>query len=315
MDYNQQYMQIYPLGKRDVKNIRHPREMRAYVIAIITNIIAIMIVLAWIMQQVNMFYDRLEVIAQEKGVSVVELTPQEIGDEIGKMWNDPENAATIQMCSTAVVMFLFIVFALEYFYAQTRSRAIKVTPHQFREIYDMSVRYAQILGLKKLPEIYLVQENGILNAFASNIIRRKYIQINIDLLEIAYREHEDLNAIGFVLAHEMAHIKLHHVSIWNRYTIMLSQLLPIIGPALSRSREYSCDRLAQVVSRSSGVDAIMALAMGKHLYKRTDVNDYVHSSYAARGLWVWIVNISSSHPLLPRRIRALLNPAIPGKIF
>lgn len=84
---------------------------------------------------------------------------------------------------------------------------------------------------------------------------------------------------------------------------------------LSRVREYSCDRLAQIVSGNDGVEAMMALTMGKHLYKKTDVVNYLETSKTVKGFWIWIVNLSSSHPILPKRIRALVNPTVHGKLF
>jgi len=39
------------------------------------------------------------------------------------------------------------------------------------------------------------------------------------------------------------------------------------------------------------------------------VDDYLETSKNAKGFWVWVVNLSSSHPILPKRIRALEKPS------
>ncbi|OQB14386.1 MAG: heat shock protein HtpX [Firmicutes bacterium ADurb.Bin193] len=315
IDLQQLTAQKETLTQKDINFIRHPKERRVYIIAVIINIIAIIVVASWFIGEINSFYQQLTVIAEQREITVDEIEQSEVRSLFEEIWYEPKNQQKIKIYITVITLILFTVAALEYYYAHLKARAVKVTPNQFSEIYDLGVKYAKILGLKKVPEIYLIQENGVLNAFASNVIRKKFIIINIDLLEIAYRQYNDLSSIGFVLAHEMSHIRLRHVSIWIRYTVILSQVLPIIGHVLSRVREYSCDRLAQAVSQDNGIEALMALTMGKHLYKNTNLEDYLESSNNAKGFWIWVVNLLSTHPILPKRIRALKNPWIPGKLF
>lgn len=315
MMYTQQPIQEPVFTRRAINRIRHPSERRIYWIAVFVNLLAVLLLFAWLASEVASVSQQLEAIAQEQGVRVEDLAPSDLSGLIEELWYAEENQSKVQLLLTIFILVFFTVLILQYAYAGVKARAVQVTPHQFGELHAMAVQYAHRLGLKKVPEIYLVQENGILNAFTSNIIRKKYIQINADLLEIAYRQYHDVSSIGFVLAHEMAHIKLRHVSIWIRYTTMLSQLLPIIGPVLSRVREYSCDRLAQAVSQNDGIGAMMALTMGKHLYKNANVSDYLESSKSARGFWIWVVNLNASHPILPKRLRALADPARPGRLF
>ena len=302
-------------SKRYINLVRHPKERTIYIISVIISIIALLIVISLITDEVKEFYQQMTEIAEEQGALVSDMTTEEISELFSDTWHDPKNQTNIQIYATVIGLYLLTVAILEYYYAYMRSIAVRVTPNQFGDIYELAEQYAYTLGLKKTPEIYLVQQNGVLNAFASNIIRKKYVIINIDLLEIGYRQYKDMESIGFILGHEMSHIKLRHVSIWIRYTVMLAEILPVIGPALSRVREYSCDRLGQAVSKNDGIEAMMALTMGKHLYKKTNVADYLESTKCVKGFWTWLINLSSSHPLLPRRIRALSNPAKPGKIF
>ena len=298
-----------------INMVRHPKERLIYVISVIINIIAVICVISLVSGEIESFCEHMEIIAAEQGTTVSKMTIEEKWGLFEDSWYDPKNQANVEIYITVAVLFLLTVAVLEYYYAYIRTSAIKVTNDQFGDICELAEKYAQIMGLKKTPEIYLVQANGIMNAFTSNVIKKRYITINIDLFEIAYRQYKDMDSIGFILGHEMAHIKLRHVSIWIRYTVMLAEVLPFIGPLLSRVREYSCDRMAQAVSKSDGIDAMMALTMGKHLYKKTNVIDYIESSKNAKGFWTWFVNLTSSHPVLPKRVRALVNPSVPGKLF
>ena len=154
-----------------------------------------------------------------------------------------------------------------------------------------------------------------MNAFSAFIIRKQYIEIDSDLFEIAYREYNDLESINFIIAHELAHIKYKHATFYYNLFIMFSTIIPIIGSTASRAREYSCDRLAQKVTGNTGVEAMFSLFAGKHLYKRIDVYDYINNSDDIRGFFVWCNNLMSSHPILPKRIRALIKGEGSGELY
>lgn len=290
----------YILTSYDYKHIRHNKEMILYRIMQVINILFVIgVVLFFIfkfdsnIKKVESTYSKVT-IAQNAGDS---MSSQEILDKI------PQN---VQFLLLIIIMGPYLVLVMAYLYGQVRARSVKITERQFPEVYQLIQMYAWRMGLKEVPEAYLVQENGVLNAFSAFVIRKKYIQINADLFEVAYREYNDLNAIGFVVAHEMAHIRLKHASLWYNLSIIWGSIIPFLGSALSRAREYSCDRVAQVVSGSDGIDAMMALTVGKHLYKRINVQDYIDNSMQVRGFFVWAYNLTASHPIMTKRIKALI---------
>ena len=211
----------------------------------------------------------------------------------------------LQLLIAGVISLIAFPFIINLMYANYRSMSIKVTEKNFPEIYYKVQEYSNRLGFKKVPEAYIVQANGIMNAFSSFIIRKQYIEIDADLLEIAYREHHDMDSISFIIAHELSHIKLKHATLPYNLSIFYSSAIPILGPTASRAREYSCDRLAQKVTGDSGIDAMLSLSAGKHLYKQIDINDYLQNARNVTGFFVWCNNLISSHPILPKRIRAL----------
>lgn len=214
------------------------------------------------------------------------------------------------------IMILFILpFMLNIYYQSYRASAVPITPRNFPEIYDRIQLYAKRLGLKEVPEAYIMQENGVLNAFSAFIIKKQYIEICADLFEVAYREHKDIDAISFVIAHELAHIKLKHATFPYNIRILFSNSIPIFGSTASRAREYSCDRLAQKVTGIDGIDAMFALMVGKHLYKDVDKQAYLHYAQTVNGFFVWCVNLVSSHPVMTKRIQALAMKQGSGKLY
>ena len=177
----------------------------------------------------------------------------------------------LQLLITGIIVIIAFPFGVNLYYAKYRSRAIKITENNFPEVYYSILEYSNKLGFKKTPEAFLIQQNGVMNAFSAFIIHKQYIEIDSDLFEIAYREYNDLESINFIIAHELAHIKYKHATFSYNLFILFSTLIPIIGTTASRAREYSCDRLAQKVTGNSGVEAMFSLFAGKHLYKKIDV--------------------------------------------
>ena len=198
-------------------------------------------------------------------------------------------------------------------YALEMSYAVKVSPKNFPEIYEKSCEMATKLGLKKLPEVYVAQENGSLNAFSAKVFGKNYLQLNSEIVDIAYMENKDFDTVYFVMAHEMGHIYFRHVGILYNLMILIFRLIPIIGPALSRAQEYSADRVAQALCDDrNSVECMMLLAAGRHLYKHADVHDYLERINMNHN-WLerfarLLVNLFADHPIAPFRTRAILDP-------
>lgn len=298
--YNSEPQGEYVLTDYDYKHIRHNKEMILYRIMQVVNIIFIIGVILFCIFNFKENTDKLQqsykqyTISQDSGWA---MSLQEFTDQI---------PLSVQYGVLIFVIVPYLILIVAYFYGQVRARSVKITERQFPEVYQLIQIYSRRMGLKVVPEAYLVQENGVLNAFSAFVIRKRYIQINADLFEIAYRQYKDLNAIGFVVAHELAHIRLKHASLGYNLSILWGSVVPFLGSATSRAREYSCDRVAQVVSGSDGIDAMMALTVGKHLYKMVNVQDYIDNSIQIRGFFVWVYNLTSTHPILPKRIKALI---------
>src|SRR4029434_11030096 len=108
------------------------------------------------------------------------------------------------------------------------------------DLYRTAEEFAHQLGLSRRPVIYLGNGNGTLNAFAAQATGYDSVVLSNELFVNLYRNNRE--GLRFILGHEMGHIRLHHVSLWYQIAVAYSQLIPMLGPALSRLREYSCDR-------------------------------------------------------------------------
>lgn len=211
------------------------------------------------------------------------------------------------------IISLFITLYLNF--ASIKASSLKITQNNFPEIYSLIHSYAYRLGMKQVPEAYIVQQSGVLNAFSSFIFGRQYILINTEVFEVAYREHKDMNALAFIIAHETSHIYYGHSTLHYNLPILFSASTPIFGQIASRTREYSCDRLAQRLTNYDGVRATMMLIVDRHLYPMVDIQDYVNTTINDRGFFLWLVNMLSSHPIMPKRLRALIQWNGSGELY
>lgn len=211
-----------------------------------------------------------------------------------------------------VLLALTALYAYYLNYCGVLSFAVRVTEKNFPELYEKSREFAHLLGMKNVPEVYIAQENGILNAFAAIAPGRKYIQLNAEIVDIAYMENHDLETVSFIMAHEFGHLYFNHTGLPRFILTFVFRLLPVVGPMFSRAQEYSCDRVAQVLTEQEGTREMMALVAGRHLYKYADAQDYLENIFQKRNflerLSVWMKNMMSSHPINPLRLAALADP-------
>lgn len=213
-----------------------------------------------------------------------------------------------------IVLYLTLLVGIYYVYAYYRSMSLRITEKNFPEVYELVEDYAKKLGIKT-PKVYVMQSSGALNAFSTFLIRKQWIMINSELFEIAYREHKDMDSLKFVIAHEMAHIYYGHATFHYQLSILFSNIVPVISQIASRTREYSCDRLAQRITGVDGIDAMLALIMDRHLYKMVDKEDYLQEAKSQRGFFLWVANLFADHPVSCKRIVALEEGRGSGKVY
>jgi Zn-dependent protease with chaperone function len=209
---------------------------------------------------------------------------------------------------SALIGLLLLVPALiiirETQRAATRGTAVELSPTQFGDLYRTADDFARKLGLSRRPNIFLANGNGALNAFAAQATGHDYIVLSNELFVNLYNGNRD--GLRFILGHEMGHIRLHHVSLWYQIAVAYSERIPLLGPALSRMREYSCDRHGAYLS-PQGATGLVLLASGR--YTETDVNveELVRQSQNLRGFWIALATLPRSHPFTVRRLERLFH--------
>lgn len=187
------------------------------------------------------------------------------------------------------------------FIGSLRGNGIRVSEQQFPEIHRMAERIAKQMRLESLPAIYVLQAGGLLNAFAARFLGRNFVVLLSDVLELAYAQGE--SAVAFVIAHELAHIKRKHLA-W-RAALYPAMMMPFLGPAYMRACEYTCDRLAAHCEPDGAIQGLLVLAAGKTLYGQVSVEAFARQVDEEGGFWVALAEVLSTHPNLPKRLRAV----------
>ncbi len=179
--------------------------------------------------------------------------------------------------------------------------AVRVSERQFPDVHGLVERLSLQIGLPSPPAVYVVQAGGLLNAFATRFLGRDFVVISTDALELATANGEP--ALGFVLAHELAHLRRRHTTV--RPYLFPALVLPFLGTAYTRACEYTCDAMAARCRPDGAADGLRVLAAGKHLYTAVDVSELVAQGRTSNEFWPWLAEMLSAHPFLPKRLAAL----------
>ncbi|MCS6711609.1 M48 family metallopeptidase [Brachybacterium sp. EF45031] len=207
-----------------------------------------------------------------------------------------------------------IWFGRAMLYAQMRSRAVRMSPTQFPEGYRMVAETAQAFGLRKMPDAYVLSGSGVINAFASGHGFRRFVIVHSDLFEVgdAVRDPE---ALRFVVAHEVGHIAAGHVSFFRLLFTSLLYQVPLLGPTLSRSQEYTADNYGYALCPDGAVGAVALLSGGKYLNGEVNVHELADRAATDPSLFVHLVNLQSTHPIITWRAAALRDRCKPGAMI
>lgn len=221
--------------------------------------------------------------------------------------NSLRNGKIDSLLSPAFILGFLLLFLFFHFLgtAAIRINSIKVGPNQFPEIWKSIIRISSMLGISEPPDIYILNFGGELNAFASRIVSRKILVIYSDLAD-ALIEDRDQIQLDAVIAHELAHHALNHTHFYNWF-LSPAGFLPLLGSALSRSRKYSADKVMTAVinDQETCKRALIKIVAGKKLGNLVNIEEYTLQIKTEKGFFIWLAEIVSSHPHLPKRILAI----------
>lgn len=206
-------------------------------------------------------------------------------------------------------MVIFMAHALMIAYI--RGNGVKLSTEQLPEIYAKVVAAAEKFELARIPDVYILQAGGALNAFATKFIGRNFIIIYADLLDACS---DDGKEADMIIGHEIGHLALGHLK-WL-FFLAPARVFPWLGAAYSRACEYSCDRCGfEMTGELKGACTGLAiLAAGGKLARKMNLKAFVAQVQELSGFWSSIYELTASHPYLAKRVAALINWKKPGTV-
>jgi len=200
----------------------------------------------------------------------------------------------------AAMIWALILFQKIYLIAYMKGNGIAVTERQFPEAFAAYRDMGKALGLRKIPQLFILQQGGALNAFAVRFSGKNYVAIYSDIFSLIAT---DIDAVKFVLGHELGHVKRNHMS--KRFWTFPSSIIPFLTAAYSRSCEYTCDNIGDAFADNRSLGGLLVLAAGKELYKQVNMESFIEDARANNTFAVKLVGLCMSHPYLPKRIENL----------
>lgn len=204
----------------------------------------------------------------------------------------------------------FVAMAHAVFLASVRGNGVRVGPEQLPDLHRRLETASRRLGLERVPELYLLQSDGLLNAFATRLLSRRFVILSSSLADAC----SDPRQLDFVLGHELGHLAAGHLA-WNAFLIPF-RLVPWLGAAYSRAREYTGDRcgLAVVEQLEPAMRGLAVLAAGGKHAGEVNLQAFAEQRAESGRFWMATTELMSSHPFLCKRVAELQNLVHPGSI-
>lgn len=182
-----------------------------------------------------------------------------------------------------------------------QGNATRVSAEQFPQLHECMLACCQIVGLEKVPELYVMTGNGVLNAFATRFLRRDYVVLLSDVVD-ALRDDEA--ALQFYIGHELGHIAQKHLT--RHWWLLPVMMTPLLGAAYARAREYNCDQYGLACSDMRSATAALALlAAGGRGLRGFNADAYAAQSERSGGFWMAFNELNNDYPWLSKRLLRL----------
>lgn len=211
--------------------------------------------------------------------------------------------ALLPLVAELVVILVVLGIARLFLRAYVYGHYVLVGPDQFPHLDAMVRAGAAEIGLERAPLTFVFNSQGSMNAMALKLIGRRHVWLTSALLDA------DSDAqVRFVVGHELAHHACGHLDWWRNVVKFPGHFVPFLGPAYSRARELTCDRvgcwLAHDLEASRG--ALQMLACGSaRLNAAMNPTAFQAQEALVPPITGWLLNAFSGYPRLTRRVAEL----------
>lgn len=212
-------------------------------------------------------------------------------------------AVSIVGIAIALAIFAFLLFTNAVMLGTIRGNGVRIHERQFPDVYERVKILSAQMEIGRVPDVFVVQSEGALNAFATRFFGRDMVVLYSEVFELAREQGQA--ELDFIIAHELAHIKRRHV--WKNLLILPAGFIPFLSSAYRRSCEYTCDRHAAyaIQDAAAAKRALTLLGIGKKAYAEVNEDAYREQIHTESNAFVWLAEVLSTHPRLPKRIQSI----------
>lgn len=214
------------------------------------------------------------------------------------------------------VMKNFVEMQSDAFNGPIVSTGICVTEKTYPEINALVNECVKILGIQR-PHVVISSHLPGLNACAFGSDEECYVALSPLLIKML-----DRNQLKYIIGHECGHIAMGHM-MYHTAVMLATQFakaVPIVGPVLnvigslplqawSRRSEITADRAGLLCCKDGEIAkrTLLQLTMPFVDVSQLDIHEYLENSekYREEGVLRNVSEYVASHPLIPKRIRAI----------
>ncbi len=222
-------------------------------------------------------------------------------------------ASIVTVVMSAMAIFLAYLFTKSALLAHLRGSGIEVSDTQLPDLHRQFVQCCDKLSISERPSLYIQNGNGVLNAFATWFLGRKYVVL---LSSVVDAMDKNPNGIRFYVGHELGHVVRHdNPVLWVLRWPALR--FPLMGASFSRARESTCDLhgLACSESREGAARSLIALSAGAHRWQSVSLGGLGTQVMSTGSFWMSFHELTASYPWNSKRIIRVLQekPELPRR--
>ena len=166
------------------------------------------------------------------------------------------------------------------------------------------------MNLSKIPEVFVVNSNGVINAVAIRGLSKQYVFLYSSLVDLMLLDKEGtgMNELKMIIGHELAHHAAGHTGMVRNLLLLPARVIPFVGNAYSRACELTADHVGTVFTKDieASKRALVALACGsKSMVDKTNIESFMQQEKEVPPITGFINELYSSHPRMTLRVKEM----------
>jgi Zn-dependent protease with chaperone function len=211
---------------------------------------------------------------------------------------------TLGMAGTVLTFYLANRLSLVLFYWFLHGNSVRVSATQYPEVFRAVKAACDYVDLRRVPTIYVMQGQGMLELFLIKRFSRKGILVFTSELIDNLLDSNDSRELMMIIGRQLGHLKLGHFRFWF-FKDVIGAFAIFVHSAWWRRCHYSADRVGFLVAGSLEASrrALYVLTVGKKLAAATRLAAIEEQeSELDDSFFAWLSEITHHYPFMIRRV-------------